>query len=732
MNAKTFQTGILAVFLLALALPAVAQVVSPPEPLVAEGEIIPGVGAVTSISNLAINNTGGWLVEADTDNPDTTADSVLIKSGALFLREGDGLSLPLGAALGSFDSININDSGNSGWNFFLDNLPSGQDSGVYFNSTLVIQEGDISTAPEFTPGTPYLGYFDVKMNNGNLMLLVASMDDPAIVGSVDRALLRVQVDGTGALISESVHAKEGDILPGQVEPVADFGTGPHQSDINDSGQLLFFADLAGSTSTDGAIYRDMTLLAQEGSPSPVAGRLYQFLSSRGLDLNNNGNYVFKANLDGSTSDDDLIIVDGSVFRREGDSLPAIGGFTFTSFGTSSGPVKIDDDGDVLWFGDWNDPDTTVDTGLFLNDRLIVQEGVTSIGGLVVDTISSGSDAFDMSDDGSFVIFEATLAGGINGAFRIEISDGGGGGPNEPPVALCRNVTVTVDENCRADASIDAGSFDPDGDPITLSQSPPGPYDIGDTTVTLTVTDDGGLSDTCTGTVTVVDPVPPEISVALDPAELWPPNHRMIDVDAIVTATDNCSTPAVELVSVTSSEPDNGEGDGDTINDIQGADLGTADFLLQLRAERAGTGNGRTYTATYTATDSSGNQASGAGTAFVPHDQGGKTDPVETTMSKTGKGSKLDWTDVPGASYYNVIRGDLGSLWVDVEAIHLGTVRCVRGQTVQSDTEGQEDPDIPAVGEAFFYVVEYVEAGARSGYGTESAPKPRVVDAGDCE
>jgi hypothetical protein len=731
MTAKRLSTTLVALTVLVLAVPATAQVVFPPEPLVVEGEIIPGVGTVTSISNVAINNSGAWIVEVDTDNPNTDTDSVLIKSGALFLREGDPLAFPVGADLGSFDSVNINDNGDSGWNFFLDNLPSSENSGVYFNSNLVIQESDTSGAPEFTPGTPYIGFFDVKMNNGNLMLLVASIDDPAISSSVDRALVRVLVGGGGALISESVLAKEGEILPGQTEPVADFGTGPHQSDINDAGQILYFADLSGSTSTDGTIYRDLTLLAQEGSPSPVAGRNYEFLSSRGLDLNNNGDWVFKANLDGSTSDDDVIIVNGSVFRQEGDTLPAIAGFNFTSFGSSSGPVKIDDDGDVLWFGDWNDPDTTVDTGLFLNDRLIVQEGVTQIGGLVIDTISSGSDAFDFSDDGSYVIFEATFVGGINAALRIEISDGGGG-PNEPPVALCRNVTVTVDETCQADASIDAGSFDPDGDPITLSQAPPGPYDIGDTLVTLTVTDDGGLSDTCTGTVTVVDPVPPEISVVLDPAELWPPNHRMIDVDAIVTATDNCSTPAVELISVTSSEPDNGEGDGDTIDDIQGADIGTADFLLQLRAERAGTGNGRTYTATYTATDSSGNQTSGAGTAFVPHDQGGKTDPVETTMSKTGKGSKLDWTDVPGASYYNVIRGDLGSLWVDVEAIHLGTVRCVTGQTTRSDTEGREDPDIPAVGEAFFYVVEYVEAGARSGYGTESAPKPRVVDSGDCE
>ena len=38
------------------------------------------------------------------------------------------------------------------------------------------------------------------------------------------------------------------------------------------------------------------------------------------------------------------------------------------------------------------------------------------------------------------------------------------------------------------------------------------------------------------------------------------------------------------------------------------------------------------------------------------------------MSKNDKGSTLDWDQVPGASYYNVIRGDLAALTVDASAI----------------------------------------------------------------
>jgi len=90
--------------------------------------------------------------------------------------------------------------------------------------------------------------------------------------------------------------------------------------------------------------------------------------------------------------------------------------------------------------------------------------------------------------------------------------------NDPPVALCQNVTVPSGQTCPVavdPSQVDNGSYDPDGDPITLALDPPGPYPNGVTIVDLIVSD-GFLADTCTATITVDCEEPPECL-----AGLWP-------------------------------------------------------------------------------------------------------------------------------------------------------------------------------------------------------------------
>jgi hypothetical protein len=153
-------------------------------------------------------------------------------------------------------------------------------------------------------------------------------------------------------------------------------------------------------------------------------------------------------------------------------------------------------------------------------------------------------------------------------------------------------------------------------------TPTGTFPLGVTTATLTSTEDGGTPDSDSATVTVEDTEAPVVRVRAEPFYLWPPNHSMQKVEALVRVRDGCSGRGdyeVELIGAKSSEPDNGKGDGNTTNDIQGDDVGSDDRNVMLRAERSGGGNGRVYTLTYLVTDRSGNETEAEAKVYVPHD-----------------------------------------------------------------------------------------------------------------
>jgi hypothetical protein len=115
-----------------------------------------------------------------------------------------------------------------------------------------------------------------------------------------------------------------------------------------------------------------------------------------------------------------------------------------------------------------------------------------------------------------------------------------------------------------------------------------------------------------------------------PTEMWPPNHKMRPWT--IVATDSSGDDEVTLFTViTSSQPDNGVGDGNTDNDSV-SDSSAADVAMgtpsaenngEVRSERSGPDQaGRTYTLTSTATFDGG-QSSCTETFYVTvaHDQG---------------------------------------------------------------------------------------------------------------
>jgi IPT/TIG domain len=85
-----------------------------------------------------------------------------------------------------------------------------------------------------------------------------------------------------------------------------------------------------------------------------------------------------------------------------------------------------------------------------------------------------------------------------------------------PTAIAQNLTLTADPTGTANGSIDNGSSDPDGDPLTITQSPAGPYPVGVTPVLLTVRDPKGATSQASANVTVLPSVT-SITPATGPA-----------------------------------------------------------------------------------------------------------------------------------------------------------------------------------------------------------------------
>jgi hypothetical protein len=139
--------------------------------------------------------------------------------------------------------------------------------------------------------------------------------------------------------------------------------------------------------------------------------------------------------------------------------------------------------------------------------------------------------------------------------------------------------------------------------------------LGVNTITLQV--DAGLDGISLDTVTVTlqDTTPPNIiSASAIPSVLEPPNHHMVPVSFSALATDLCSGPATcRILSVSSNEPQDGLGDGDTSPDW----IILEDLSATLRAERSGTGNGRIYTITIACQDGSGNSSTKTVQVTVP-------------------------------------------------------------------------------------------------------------------
>ena len=200
----------------------------------------------------------------------------------------------------------------------------------------------------------------------------------------------------------------------------------------------------------------------------------------------------------------------------------------------------------------------------------------------------------------------------------------------PPVIVCPPpVTIECTGNgCGNHTPAPATATDLCG-PASVQNPGPACFPLGTTTLVYTATDAAGNRASCTSTVTVVNTRPPVVIGDPSGGELWPPNHKYHTItlaDCGIKVVDQCTGQVVtgpagaQITCVTSDEPDNDGGDGNTSNDIVIVDATT----VRLRAERQGGSDGRVYNIGFRIPGAGGGSpTTGTCKVVVPHDQSGR-------------------------------------------------------------------------------------------------------------
>jgi len=118
--------------------------------------------------------------------------------------------------------------------------------------------------------------------------------------------------------------------------------------------------------------------------------------------------------------------------------------------------------------------------------------------------------------------------------------------NRPPIAVCTSPTACNDPGqCFASVTdLGARSSDPDGQLLTITQSPASPYAVGEHAVSVLVSD-GALEATCVAQLDVVDCEPPSLSCPADFTTECTGGRSAFITPPAATASDNCGTTTVQ-------------------------------------------------------------------------------------------------------------------------------------------------------------------------------------------
>ena len=205
----------------------------------------------------------------------------------------------------------------------------------------------------------------------------------------------------------------------------------------------------GSTTNDGFVYVDGSLVARETDPTGSGDNWDNFDT---VSINTGGHYLFSGDTDGATATDEFIAYDGTIAVREGDSLAGVA-LTSTA---SVQDVSINDLGQAvhLWSAGG------VETLFFASDASdLAGTSLPLLGtGDFVDLDGDGSGDATVTDFNASTVIGPGLSLAEDGRVFVEVDLDYGGGDLEAIIQLDLPDPLVINEVDYAQSGTDSEEF----------------------------------------------------------------------------------------------------------------------------------------------------------------------------------------------------------------------------------------------------------------------------------
>lgn len=303
---------------------------------------------------------------------------------------------------------------------------------VFYDSTPILRPADASRSSAFPAGSYWSAIHDAAVNDRGEVFVVGDITPPSGSSGSKQVIAKLTVDAAGQVTSEQTLFADFDKVADGAGVTSAANPPRHawEWEANNAGQVLVSLTLFPSSGgSAAALYRDGTQLFKSGQATPVAGHVYGWI--RASHMNDAGDWAAVVTLD-SSSTEGLLVRDGQKVVAVGDLLS--NGYHLTTLD----PITyIGNDGAVFWSGAWDDPNGARNIGIFRDQQLLVQQGVTSLDGATFSALNHTGlgMSFAASDDGRQLAFGGTLADGRTGLFMMAVP--------EPAVAPIAAVTALI-------------------------------------------------------------------------------------------------------------------------------------------------------------------------------------------------------------------------------------------------------------------------------------------------